>query len=145
MVVFLAEAIEAAWGDSKRNRRVVFTGGEPGLQLTDGLVDALNDKLFATHVETNGTIELPPHIRWITVSPKAGTTLKQTGAHELKIVWPQDINIEKTREQIGAPFNYLQPMDGSRLVYNTAEVVAYVKDHPWWRVSTQTHKMMGIP
>jgi 7-carboxy-7-deazaguanine synthase len=145
MAILLAEAIEAAWGDSRRNRRVVLTGGEPGLQLTEGLIDALHDKLFATHIETNGTVELPENCRWITLSPKANTELRQLDANELKIVWPQNIDLELLRERIGAPLNYLQPMDGPQLAENTAAVVAYIKDHPWWRVSTQTHKIWGIP
>jgi 7-carboxy-7-deazaguanine synthase len=145
MAILLAEAIESAWGDDRRNRRVVFTGGEPGLQLSDGLIDALHDKLFATHIETNGTIELPQNCRWITLSPKAETKLRQLYAHELKVVWPQNIDLEPLRERIGATYDYLQPMDGPQLVENTAAVVAYVKDHPWWRVSTQAHKVWRIP
>lgn len=145
MAILLAEAVEAVWGNDRRNRRVVFTGGEPGLQLTDGLIDAMHDKSFSTHIETNGTIELPLNARWITLSPKANTELRQVGANELKVVWPQNIDIEPLRERIGAPFNYLQPMYGPALAENTRAIVAYVKDHPWWRVSLQTHKAMGIP
>jgi len=144
MCIFLAEAIEAEWGDSKRNRRVVFTGGEPGLQLRDGLIDALHDKLFATHVETNGTIELPRNVRWVTVSPKAGTKLYQLDANELKVAWPQDIDLEKTLEFYGAALNYLQPIDGPNLKENIARCIGYVQTHPWWRISIQTHKVMGI-
>jgi 7-carboxy-7-deazaguanine synthase (Cx14CxxC type) len=144
MAILLAEAIEAAWGDDRKNRRVVFTGGEPGLQLSDGLIDALHDKMFATHVETNGTIELPQNCRWITLSPKADTELRQLEANELKVVWPQDIDLEPLRERIGATFNYLQPMDSPQLAENTASVVAYVTDHPWWRISIQAHKTWGI-
>jgi 7-carboxy-7-deazaguanine synthase (Cx14CxxC type) len=146
MCIFLAEAIEDKWGDSKRNRRVVFTGGEPGLQLTDGLIDALNDKLFATHVETNGTIELPPNVRWVTLSPKAGTELRQLDCNELKVAWPQDIDLEKLRNRLFEPaVCFLQPIDGPYLARNIATVVEYVKDHPWWRISTQIHKAIGVP
>ncbi len=145
MAILLAEAIEAKWGNSRPNRRVVFTGGEPGLQLTDGLIDALHDKFFATHIETNGTLELPENCRWITLSPKADTKLRQLNANELKVVWPQDIDLEKLRNRIGATYDYLQPMDGPELATNIAAVVEYVKSHPWWRVSVQTHKVMGIP
>lgn len=142
--LFLAEAIESAWGDSKRNRRVVFTGGEPGLQLSEGLVEALRDKMFATHVETNGTIVLPPNCQWVTISPKAGTELRQPNANELKVVWPQDINLEKLREKIGCAINYLQPMDGPNIKENIASVIAYVQEHPWWRVGIQAHKVWNI-
>lgn len=144
MCIFLAEAIEACWGDSKRNRTVVMTGGEPGLQITPGLIDALNEKLFAVHVETNGTIQLPDNCRWITVSPKAGTRIYAEQGDELKVVWPQDVDLEKTRERIGTRYCYLQPMDGPKLAENTRLCIDYVLAHPWWHLSLQTHKFAGI-
>jgi 7-carboxy-7-deazaguanine synthase (Cx14CxxC type) len=144
MCIFLAEAVEDKWGDSRRNRRVVFTGGEPGLQLTDGLIDALHDKLFATHVETNGTIELPPNVRWVTLSPKAGTELRQLDCNELKVAWPQNIDLEGLYNRFKPSFSYLQPIYGPQLKENTAAVIEYVQAHPWWRVGIQTHKIMGV-
>lgn len=142
--IFLVEAIEAVWGDDKRHRRVVFTGGEPGLQLTDGLIDAMHDKMFATHVETNGTIELPENVRWVTLSPKADTELRQLDCNELKVVWPQNIDLEKLRDKVNGTYSYLQPMDGPNVKENTAACIEYVQNHPWWRLSVQTHKMVGL-
>lgn len=144
MANFLAEAIEAEWGDDRRNRMVVLTGGEPGLQITPGLIDALNDKLFATHVETNGTIQLPDNCRWVVISPKAGTEICCSQGDELKVVWPQDIDLEKLREKIGTRYCYLQPMDGPELAGNTRLCIDYVLAHPWWHLSLQTHKFAGI-
>ena len=144
MANLLAEAIEAEWGDSRRNRRVVLTGGEPGLQITPGLIDALNDKLFATHVETNGTIILPENCRWVTISPKAGTEISCSQGDELKVVWPQDIDLEALRDRIGTRYCYLQPMDGPNREANTRLCIDYVLAHPWWHLSVQTHKFVGI-
>lgn len=108
----LADAIAAAWGDDVRNRMVVFTGGEPGLQLTPELIDEMHSRLFATHVETNGTRDLPGNVRWITLSPKAGAELRLWEANELKVAWPQKIDLEGLRDRIGANFCYLQPIAG---------------------------------
>lgn len=144
MVDLLVNAIEYKWGDSRRNRMVVFTGGEPGLQVTAGLIDALHERLFATHIETNGTVELPGNVRWVTLSPKAGTKLQQLDCNELKVVWPQDIDLEKMLERASGPYNYLVPMDGPNLAENTAACVEYVQTHPWWRLGIQAHKTWGI-
>jgi organic radical activating enzyme len=145
MAILLAEAIESKWGDSRCNRRVVFTGGEPGLQLTDGLIDAMHDKLFSTHIETNGTIELPSNVRWVTLSPKANTELRQLDCNELKVAWPQNIHLEKLLDRFKPSFSYLQPIDGPDIKKNIDAVIEYVQAHPWWRVSIQTHKLMEIP
>jgi 7-carboxy-7-deazaguanine synthase (Cx14CxxC type) len=145
LVNLLAETIEARWGDGRQNRRVVFTGGEPGLQLTEELIDAMHDKLFATHVETNGTVELPSNVRWVTLSPKANTNLRQLDCNELKVAWPQDIDLERLHDTIGPVISYLQPIDGPNLKVNTAAVIAYVETHPWWRISIQAHKVISVP
>jgi 7-carboxy-7-deazaguanine synthase (Cx14CxxC type) len=141
----LVAAIQNCWGEEIRSRRVVFTGGEPGLQLDGKLIEALNMRLFASHVETNGTVELPDHLRWVTLSPKANTELKQLDCNELKVAWPQDLDLEQLHRRINPTAAFLQPIDGPRLKENTAVAVAYVKAHPWWRISIQTQKVMGIP
>ncbi|HEY2242613.1 MAG TPA: 7-carboxy-7-deazaguanine synthase [Xanthobacteraceae bacterium] len=143
-VAALADAIAEVWGVGAAHRIVVFTGGEPGLQLDRELIDALQLRSFASHVETNGTIELPS-VRWITLSPKAGAPLRQLEANELKIAWPQQLDLEALYHRIGAAFSYLQPIDGPELKANTAACIDYVQGHPWWRLSTQTHKFIGVP
>lgn len=140
----LAEAIEAEWGKNNHNRRVIFTGGEPGLQLTNKLIDLMHEKLFATHIETNGTIKLPENAWWITLSPKAETELQQFDCNELKVAWPQNIDLEGLREQVSGSYNYLQPIDGPRLKENTTACIEYIQAHPWWRLSVQTHKLVGL-
>jgi 7-carboxy-7-deazaguanine synthase (Cx14CxxC type) len=141
----LADAIAAAWGPGTEQRVVVFTGGEPLLQLNAALVDAAHRRGFAVAVETNGTIAAPGGIDWVCVSPKAGAVIKQTCGHELKLVFPQEGAAPELFEALDFERFYLQPMDGPQLARNTALAVAYCLDHPRWRISLQTHKMMGIP
>lgn len=141
----LAEAVAAHWpGTTGGKRFVVLTGGEPGLQVDPALIDALHAHRFEIAIETNGTIELPPGIDWICVSPKAGAAVRQRTGHELKLVYPQS---GLTPDQIGnwrfAQFR-LQPMDGPLLRDHTARAVDYCLRHPQWALSLQTHKQLGI-
>ncbi|MBY4640749.1 7-carboxy-7-deazaguanine synthase [Gluconacetobacter entanii] len=142
----LADAIAAAWPASSRaGAFVVFTGGEPLLQLDAALIDAMHARGFFIAVETNGTVAAPGGIDWICVSPKAGTTLVQASGQELKLVFPQP---DLMPEQVaGLEFTqfWLQPMDGPDRVANTARAVEYCMAHPQWRLSLQTHKLIGIP
>ena len=146
----LAAAVTAVWpgdpGDPESRERplVVCTGGEPLLQLDGGAVAVLQEAGFEVAVETNGTIEAPPRLDWICVSPKAGADLVQRQGHELKLVYPQEAAPPDSFE--GLPFDhfFLQPMDGPRRAQNTKLAVEYCLAHPQWRLSLQTHKYLGI-
>ncbi len=124
---------------------VVLTGGEPMLQVDQPLVDALHDKGFEIAIETNGTLAVPASIDWVCVSPKAGADLKQTSGHELKLVFPQPGLDPETLAGLAFEHRFLQPMDGSDRAANTGLAVAYCKAHPQWRLSLQSHKLIGIP
>jgi 7-carboxy-7-deazaguanine synthase (Cx14CxxC type) len=141
----LAEAIACTWGETTLRRYVVFTGGEPLLQLDASLIDAVRDRGFTIAVETNGTLPAPAGIDWICVSPKAGTPLVQTSGQELKLVYPQPDADPAAFESLAFEHFFLQPMDGPDRVRNTELAVAYCLRHPLWRISLQTHKLMGIP
>lgn len=138
------EAFDLAEEIAQRSdcRLVVFTGGEPYLQLDQHLIDAVRQRDFLIHVETNGTIP-GPLVDWITVSPKAGTRIVHH-ADELKVIFPQNMDYEAIRLDMGSPHNFLQPMDGPDIRKNTADAIEYILDHPWWRLSLQTHKFAGI-
>jgi 7-carboxy-7-deazaguanine synthase (Cx14CxxC type) len=141
----LADAVAATWGPGTERRMVVFTGGEPLLQLDARLVDAMHARGFRVAIETNGTIAAPPGIDWICVSPKAGATLAQRHGQELKLVYPQAGAAPETFEDLDFEHFFLQPMDGPEVARNTALAIAHCLDHPRWRISLQTHKLMGIP
>lgn len=140
----LARAVAALWPGGGKPY-VVCTGGEPLLQLDAPLIDALHQAGFEIAIETNGTIAVPPGIDWICVSPKAGAPLVQVRGDELKLVFPQK-GAEPERYQ-ALSFNhfFLQPMFGPTLAANTKAAIAYCLAHPQWRLSLQTHKMLGIP
>lgn len=141
----LASAILEAWGASPERRYVVFTGGEPLLQLDAKLIAAIKAQGFTIAVETNGTLAAPEGIDWICVSPKAGAPLAQRTGAELKLVYPQPGIAPGDLEDLAFEHFFLQPMDGPARIENTAAAVAYCLAHPRWRVSLQTHKLMGIP
>ncbi len=141
----LARRLDEVWGEGARDRFVVFTGGEPLLQLDAALVEAVHAQGFFIAVESNGTLAPPPGIDWLCVSPKAGAPLAVKAGAELKLVYPQpDLPPESVEKLAFAQF-WLQPMDGPRRAENTAAAVAYCLAHPRWRLSLQTHKMIGIP
>ncbi len=123
---------------------IVMTGGEPLLQVDDALIAALKARGFEIAVETNGTQAAPDGIDWICVSPKAGTEIMLRKGNELKLVWPQP-GIDPD-ELILWDFDHflLQPMDGPNIGSNRDSAIAYVLGHPSWRLSTQTHKLVGI-
>jgi 7-carboxy-7-deazaguanine synthase len=142
----LARAVAAAWPSGGDDRRfVVCTGGEPLLQLDADLVGAFHVEGFEVAVETNGTVEPPPGIDWLCVSPKAEAQLVVRGGDELKLVYPQ-AGAEPSRFE-GLEFAefFLQPMDGPAREANTAAALRYCLEHPRWRLSLQTHKLLGIP
>jgi 7-carboxy-7-deazaguanine synthase (Cx14CxxC type) len=143
----LAEAVAQTWPSaiSGGKKFVVCTGGEPLLQLDAELIAALHARGFEIAVETNGTVTAPLGLDWICVSPKAGTTLRQTSGDELKLVYPQSgAEPEKFEGLVFRNF-FLQPMDGPVREANTRAALEYCMHHPQWRVSLQTHKLLGIP
>ena len=142
----LARAISEEWTHSNAGARplVVFTGGEPILQLDAPLVDAMHAEGFEVAVETNGTLPAPPGIDWICVSPKAGTKLALTAGSELKLIYPQaDLDPEVFAAMDFRHF-FLQPMDCVQRERNTRLAIDYCMAHPRWRLSVQTHKVVGI-
>ncbi|TAL20877.1 MAG: 7-carboxy-7-deazaguanine synthase [Aquabacterium sp.] len=122
----------------------VLTGGEPLLQVDAALVDALHARGFEIAVETNGTVEPPPGLDWICVSPKAGATLVLKAGQELKVVVPQDGQDLDALAALPFTHHLLQPMDGPAVRENTAWAIARCMSDPRWRLSVQTHKVIGI-
>ena len=141
----LADAVNALWPDGAGSRYVVCTGGEPALQLDAPLVEALHDRGFEVAIETNGTTVLAPGIDWVCMSPKAGTTIVVTRGSELKLVYPQPDAPPEQFEGLDFAHFLLQPMDGPDRERNTRRAVEYCLAHPKWRLSLQTHKVLGIP
>jgi 7-carboxy-7-deazaguanine synthase (Cx14CxxC type) len=140
----LAQAVAGRWRGSDR-RLVVFTGGEPLLQLDAALIAAVHAAGFEIAVETNGTIAAPVGLDWICVSPKADAPLAQTSGQELKLVFPQvGVDPERFAHLTFERF-FLQPMDGPDRAAATAAAIDYCLAHPRWRLSLQTHKYLGIP
>jgi 7-carboxy-7-deazaguanine synthase len=143
----LARAVEQKWPGEPRggSRFVVCTGGEPLLQLDGALIDALHERGFEIAVETNGTCIAPAGLDWICVSPKAGTELRQTTGDELKVVFPQPGAEPERFAGLAFRHFFLQPMDGPERERNTELALRYCLEHPQWRLSLQTHKLLGIP
>jgi len=148
----LAAAIESAWRSTSagpQQRYVVFTGGEPLLQLDEPLIGALHQKGFEVAIETNGTIKVPKGVDWVCVSPKAGSELIVLQANELKLVVPQagHTSLESLMarfEKMDYRNRFLQPMDGANLKSNTELAVSLCQKRPLWRLSIQSHKLIGI-
>jgi 7-carboxy-7-deazaguanine synthase len=141
----LAQACIDAWAGERRHLLIVLTGGEPMLQVDTALIGALHRQGFRIAIETNGTFPVPREIDWICVSPKAGTQLQQMAGDELKLVFPQSELWPVQFERLAFDHFLLQPMDGPDLAQNTRLAVSYCLAHPRWRISLQTHKLMGIP
>lgn len=142
----LAKAVASHWPSASGGRKyVVCTGGEPMLQLDEALVEALHAEGFEVAVETNGTIAAPAGLDWICVSPKANTELVIVSGQELKLVYPQ-VGAEPNRyEHLDFENFFLQPMDGPHTQENTRLCLEYCLQHPQWRLSLQTHKILDIP
>lgn len=142
----LADRIETTWQSAVEppRRFVVFTGGEPLLQLDGPLIEAMHARHFEVAVETNGTIAAPPGLDWICVSPKAGAKLVQTSGDELKLVFPQAEAMPPAFEGLAFRHFFLQPMDGPSRSPNTDAAIRFCLAHPLWRLSLQTHKFAGI-
>lgn len=141
----LAKIIELLWPSIYPfNKYVVFTGGEPLLQLDIALINSLHALHFEVAIETNGTIPVPPGIDWICVSPKIQATLKVLKGNELKVVIPQENQILRDYEPLDFQHFLVQPMDGPNFVYNTKLAINFVKSNPYWKLSIQTHKLLKI-
>jgi 7-carboxy-7-deazaguanine synthase len=141
----LADAVASRWPEGETSSRfVVCTGGEPLLQLDRAAIDAFHAAGFTVAVETNGTQEPPPGIDWICVSPKARAELVLRHGNELKLVFPQPGLDPESLSGFAFEQFFLQPMDGPHRDENTRAALAYCLEHPWWRLSLQTHKMLGI-
>lgn len=143
----LAAAIEEKWpsGEADGRRFVVCTGGEPLLQLDSQLIEELHRRGFEIAVESNGTMAAPDGVDWLCVSPKAGSKLVQKAGDELKLVYPQPGAEPELFAELPFRHFFLQPMDGPDRQANTALALRYCMEHPRWRLSLQTHKILGIP
>jgi 7-carboxy-7-deazaguanine synthase (Cx14CxxC type) len=140
----LASHLRGLWPSAHRPKFAVLTGGEPLLQVDAELTEALSWAGFFVAVETNGTVRRPPGIDWLCVSPKAGADVVLASADEVKLVYPQEHLSPSDFVGFPAPRLSLQPMDGPALEENTAAAVAYCIAHPEWRLSIQTHKLIGV-
>jgi 7-carboxy-7-deazaguanine synthase len=143
----LAAAVDGQWPadpNVAHEKFVVCTGGEPLLQLDSALIAALHKRGFEIAVETNGTVQAPEGIDWLCVSPKAGAPLVQQWGDELKLVFPQLALQPGDFERLSFKRFSLQPMDGPERGLNTELALRYCMEHPLWRLSLQTHKILGI-
>jgi 7-carboxy-7-deazaguanine synthase len=151
----VADAIDRCWGGGAHfsatsvasngaRKYVVCTGGEPLLQLDEALIAELHRRDFEVAVETNGTRPAPVSLDWVCVSPKAGAPLVQTRGNELKLVYPQENAPPEKFEQFDFQHFFLQPMDGPDVARNTQLAIEYCLRHPRWRLSIQTHKLVGL-
>lgn len=143
----LADHIERVWSlsipDASQPRSVVFTGGEPTLQLDEPLIAACHAVGFHVAIETNGTRPCPAGVDWTCVSPKAGSVLVQRAGDELKVVWPQPLDLSEL-EALPFTHRFLQPMDGVQRDANTRACVEVCLSRPRWRLGLQMHKVVGL-
>lgn len=143
----LADAVDSCWPNADCDGAtplVILTGGEPLLQLDDNLIVALRNKGFSLALETNGTLLPPEGIDWICVSPKAASDVVLRSGHELKLIYPQETAPPQRFDDWDFEYFFLQPMDGQDRDENTRAALAYCLKHPKWRLSLQTHKLLGI-
>ncbi|HLY07226.1 MAG TPA: 7-carboxy-7-deazaguanine synthase [Rhizomicrobium sp.] len=142
----LASAVASFWPKAQESKPyVVCTGGEPLLQLDSALIDALHARRFEIAIESNGTIEAPDGIDWICVSPKAEAEIVQRRGDELKLVYPQPDAPPERFASLDFKHFFLQPMDSPDREANTRAAAEYCLAHPRWRLSLQTHKLIGLP
>ncbi len=141
----LAAHVEQIWGPGNEHRLAVITGGEPMLQLDTPLIDALHARSFRIAVESNGTLPAIASLDWLCVSPKAGTNVVQRQGDELKLVWPQDGIDPADLETWEFDHFLVQPMDCDEREAATRAAVRLAMDRPKWRLTLQTHKVLGLP
>lgn len=144
----LADAAVSKWSADSNNRFIVLTGGEPMLQVDDALIDALHEAGFEIAIESNGTLPVPRSIDWICISPKEGSETVQRSGDELKLVWPQPKSAWQEMEKWDFSNLLIQPMDArgddDKNTQNLEAAIAFVQSHPNWRLSLQTHKILGL-
>lgn len=140
----LVKVLRSLWPKSNMTPFIVCTGGEPGLQMDQDLIDLLHAHNFEIAIETNGTVSLPDGIDWICVSPKADTDIIITRGNELKLVYPQKENHPSQYQHLDFEHFYLQPLDDAAQSQHIQSCVAYCLQHPTWKLSLQTHKFIGI-
>lgn len=140
----LAFKINQLWTGGDEHKYVVCTGGEPCLQLDLPLTTALHEYGFEIAIETNGTLPIPPGVDWICMSPKAYTEIVVTKGQELKVVYPQEGLNPQDFAHLDFQHFFIQPMDGPLLAQNIQSAIQYCLHHTQWRLSLQTHKMIGI-
>jgi 7-carboxy-7-deazaguanine synthase (Cx14CxxC type) len=142
----LARVIDGLWPSAHAaSKYVVFTGGEPLLQLDAALIDSMHRVGFEIAIETNGTIEVPAGVDWICVSPKMGSELVVKKGSELKVVIPQEGQDLAAYENLDFGHFFVQPMDGPDKLRNTQLAIETCKRNPKWKLSIQTHKLLQIP
>lgn len=141
----LAALINQQWPVGKDHKYVVFTGGEPLLQLDAALIAAMHAQGFTIAIETNGSLPAPDGIDWICVSPKFGAPLVQRHGHELKVVMPQLGQDLVAYAALDFQHFFVQAMDGPNLAHNLQLAVEFCKANPQWNLSLQTHKLLQIP
>lgn len=140
----LADAVQGHWGAGRERRFVVLTGGEPMLQVDDGLVDALHARGFRIAIESNGTLPVHSGIDWVCISPKAGSEIVQRRGDELKLVWPQaGSDVERLERWDFANF-LVQPMDDANAAANVDAAIELAMARPQWRLTLQMHKALGL-
>ncbi|HEU0044118.1 7-carboxy-7-deazaguanine synthase [Sphingomonas sp.] len=140
----LADTVAQAWGEAGDGRFTVLTGGEPMLQVDDALVDALHARGFSVAMESNGTLPAHPGLDWLCISPKAGSIVVQRTGDELKLVWPQTgIDLHEI-ERWDFAHRLIQPLDDRDAAAHQAAAIALVMARPVWRLSLQTHKLLGL-
>jgi 7-carboxy-7-deazaguanine synthase (Cx14CxxC type) len=140
----LVAAVEGFWGEGGAERFVVLTGGEPMLQVDDPLVDALHAAGFRIAIESNGTLPAHPRLDWVCISPKAGSEVVQRAGDELKLVWPQAGLDPATLETWDFAHRLVQPLDDANAAAHHEAAIALVMARPAWRLSLQTHKLLGL-
>ena len=140
----LVEAVLGHWGPGRTARFVVLTGGEPMLQVDDALVQALHARGFRIAIESNGTLPVHPDIDWVCISPKAGSDVVQRSGDELKLVWPQAGIDPEEMEGWGFAHFLIQPMDSTEAARNQEAAIDMAMTRPRWRLSLQTHKLLGL-
>jgi 7-carboxy-7-deazaguanine synthase (Cx14CxxC type) len=140
----LAAQVEAVWSGGPERRLVVITGGEPMLQLDEALIDALHGRGFRVAMETNGTLAAASGLDWICVSPKAGTDVVQRSGNELKLVWPQEGIDPAEIERWDFEYFLVQPMDCERRAEAVDAAIRLAMERPKWRLTLQTHKLVGL-
>ena len=140
----VAQAAAGLWGEERAERFAVLTGGEPMLQIDDALVDALHAEGFELAMESNGTLPAHPGLDWVCISPKAGSHVVQRTGDELKLVWPQPGLDPIALEGWGFRHHLVQPMDSATAAANREAAIALAMARPKWRLTLQTHKLLGL-